>query len=177
MFLQLTDFQARPYRIPNQQESPDLEQFIERTEEDLLICLLGYELYSEFVANVDTSSPESRWVDLRDGADYLYAGHPYKYSGIVEMLKPAVYSKWIDPGAYKFTNVGYVQNNAPKESTTLDQSGFRVEAWNRYVKLAYDRGSRKNTWYGFMKATEADYQGWEFSTCNECVQYQNRFDL
>lgn len=178
-FLQPSDFDNRPYRIPNQQESTDLEAFIQQAEKDLLICLLGYALYTEFSANVDTSGAESRWVNLRDGAEYVYDNKTYKYNGIVLMLKPAVYSLWIDPGTYKFTNVGYVQNNAPKESRTMgeEQEPFRVNAWNNYIKQAYDNGNRKNTWYGYMKANESDYPTWEFDKQAECVEYQNRFSL
>lgn len=177
MFLTLSDFNARPYRIPNQQESPDLQPFIDDREEEILLCLLGYEMHAEFVANVDTSDVEQKWIDLRDGKTYTYSGNLYKYAGIVDMLRPAVYAEWIDSGAYKLTNVGYIQNNAPKESQVLDHEVFKVEAWNRYIKKAYDCGSQRNTWYGFMKANESNYPEWEFRAEADCLQYRNRWSL
>lgn len=177
MFLSLSDFNARPYRIPNQAESPDLEQFIEEKEEEILQCLFGYELYTEFMANVDTSGAESRWVNLRDGAEYTYDEKLYRYRGLIDMLRPAIYSLWVDQNAYKFTNVGMVNNNAPEKSIVIDAEPHRVKAWNDYVRKAYDRGSRKNTLHGFMEANESDYDSWEFDEYAPCVAYQNRFSL
>lgn len=178
MFLQLSDFTGRPYRIPNQEESPDLEAFIAREEKSILICLMGYEMYTEFAANAVTSDPEDRWAALLNGAEYSYSNKTYKYNGVVDMLVPAVYSRWLDKGAYKFTNVGYMQNNAPNESKVMeDQEPFRIESWNDFVRKAYDCGNQKNTWYGFMRANESDYPTWEHDVCDACFQYQNRFGL
>lgn len=173
MFLSLTDFEDRPYRIPNQEESTDLENFITEAEEAVLIDLLGYELYSEFVADIDTSDPEDRWINLRDGAEYTYDNKLYKYNGIVDMCRPAVYSLWIDPGTYKFSNVGYIRNKPSQEAEVIDPEVFTVSTWNNFVKKAYDCGSHRNTLYGFIKANESDYPTWQLTS----PEYRNRLGL
>lgn len=173
--LQLSDFEARPYRIPNQEESEDLAVFIEESEEELLTGLLGYELYTEFVSGVSTADLESRWADLRDGSTYQYDRKTYKYRGIVHLLKPAIYALWLEQNAYKLTNVGMVRNDRSDKYTVIDLEPFRVGGWNDYVRRAYDGGCMRNTWYGFMKSREDDYENWRFDASAPYVAYQNRF--
>lgn len=176
MILDLTDFLDREYKIPNQNESRDLEAFIEKHEKEILKELLGYELFAELEAALESSAElEDRWVDLRDGAEYTYNDKTYKWLGLVDLLKPAVYSRWINVGTYKFTNVGFVQNNAQQQSATLeDMEPFIVRAWNEFVlKVGYNYEQRFGTLYGFMKANEADYDGWCFTE----QKFKNRHSL
>lgn len=181
MILDLSHFDDRPYRIPNQQESRDLLEFIEANERKLLIELLGFELYTDFKEGIETSGTiEQIWLDLRDGADYVCNEKTYHFDGLIDVLIPAIYSLWIPQNAYKFTNIGMVNNNAPQQATTIDNTPDIVNAWNDYcVKVgAYFTGSmltrsRVNTFYGFMKENAEDYDNWTF--CEP--KAQNRFSL
>lgn len=182
MILDLSHFDDRPYRIPNQQESRDLKEFMEKNEVTLLRELLGNPLYLDFMAGLETSGEiEQIWIDLRDGADYGGEdGNQYHFDGLIEVLKPAIYSLWIPQNAYKFTNIGMVNNNAPQQATTIDNTPDIVNAWNDYcIKVgAYWTGamltrSRVNSFYGFMKENSANYSGW--TLCEP--KAQNRFSL
>lgn len=168
MILELTDFLKRPYLIPNQQESVDLEEWIDATERNLLKDLLGYELYKEFNEALESSQPlDQRFVDLRDGVEYTYNDVLRKYEGMLDLLRPAVYALWIEEGAYKFTNVGWVVNNAQEQSQTLeDTEQFVVKYWNEYAKKA-------KALYDYFTVTSDDYPELIFTH----VKTKNRLGL
>lgn len=164
MILDPSDFDDRPYRIPNQQESKDFPEFVEAAEEEILVQLLGYEFYKELSDALNTSNPDQIYIDFRDGAEYESGGKTYKYSGLVDLLKPAVFSLWTDQNAYKFTNIGHIVNSPPQQATVIDNEPFAVGSWNAYVKLAggycgYSRSTwnRKDNLYGFYLANKSDY--------------------
>lgn len=181
MILQLTDFNDRPYKIPNQNESRDLESWIEAKENELLKLILGYELWKEFTEALDGSGElEQKWIDLRDGAEYEYGGKTYKYNGLVDLLRPAIYALWVPEGTWKFTNSGYVQNEqTPDNSVTLNTSDeFQAVRWNEFVSKCNGFClSQCNTFYGFMKADEAlaepNYPDWDFTA----QKFKNRYGL
>lgn len=186
MILTPEDFLDRPFRVPNQEESSDFSNFIEVKETELLINLLGYELYLEFKEALEGSGDiEDKWTELRDGADYTYNEKLYRYGGLVDLLRPAIFSLWMNEGIYKFTNSGWLTNNpalannAGPVSTPVDQEDFRIKNWNEYVRKAGVEGTDpkyltdKPSFYGFMKANEEDYEEWVFTS--PC--FENRFSL
>jgi hypothetical protein len=184
VLIALSDFTERPYKIPNQNESTDLLSFLQGEEERLAIeHLLGFELYMLFkealeADALDPSDPEyvalpQIYVDLRDGAEYEYGDHTYKYRGWVDLIRPALFSLWIPRGTYKFTNVGHVQNAAPQQSTKIDDDQFEVESWNTFVKKVGIGYTCEHSFYGFMTANEDNYPDWLFSMPG----LRNRFGL
>jgi hypothetical protein len=181
MILDSTDFVDRPYKVPNQEESRDFISFIEEKEEELLRMILGDELYDEFAAGLETSGTvEQIWTDLKgeEGVSYEYSGKNYTYKGLKDLLKPGVFSEWMPLSTYKFTNIGFIENNAPQQSKLIDdQYAFQVDYWNKFVSkvgYSYPYGYNcKNTFYGFMKAHSSDYPSWVF----KCPRYKNRYDL
>jgi len=156
--LSTTDFLTRPYKIPNQNESPELATFIEEAEEQVLTDLLGYEFYTTFITDYETSgTPAQKWLDLAEGADYVYGDITYKWKGMVDLLKPIVYARWMDVGAYKFTNVGWIQNSAQENSNLIDSEQFRVQYVNEYAKKAGINYNLYNTLWGFLEVNKEDY--------------------
>jgi hypothetical protein len=187
MIIDPTDFNDRPYKVPNQEESRDFISFIDLTEEqlatgsnpDLGCSLLGQELWDEFKLALESSGPlEEKWEKLRDGEIYEYQNKQYHYKGWVDMIRPGIFSEWIPNLTYKLTNIGYVENSAPQVSKLIeDQYPFQVQHWNKFVSkvgYSYPYGyNYKNSFYGFMKVNIADYPSWVF----KCPRYKNRFDL
>lgn len=169
MIISLTDFNERPYRIPNQNESPDLSSFLAAEEMKLAVkYLLGYDLWIEFTEALEASGPlDTKWEELLNGAEYTYGDDTYYYAGWADMVKPALYALWIPQGTWKFTNIGYVENNAPQQSVLMDDpSGFIVSAWNDFVnKAGFDYHC--HTFYGFMKSKNTSvpetYPSWKYN--------------
>lgn len=180
MIIDPTDFDVKPYKIPNQEENRDFMAYIEEKEDELAIkYLLGSELWEDFKTGLESSGPiESIWETLRDGGFYDHNGNQYQYKGWVDLVRPAIFSEWIPDTTYKLTNIGYVENSSPDKAKLIEDSyPFQVQHWNKFVEktgYSYPYGySCKNTFYGFMKAHEDDYPSWVF----RCPRFKNRFDL
>ena len=69
----------------------DFNNIVTEYQETYLQKLLGEYLYQLFIAAIDGGSPEQKWVDLRDGADFTvsYNGSDLilKWLGLKNMLK------------------------------------------------------------------------------------------
>lgn len=158
MLLSTTDFEDRPYKVPNQEESADFEAFIEQAEKDVLIELLGYEFYTLMIDEYETSGAiDPIYEDLVEGAEYDYDGITYKWNGMIHLLQPIVYAKWMDAGSYKFTNIGWIQNSAQQNSVSLDSEQFKAQYLNEFAKKAGINRDMYNTLYGFMEVNSDDY--------------------
>jgi len=121
---------------------------------------------------------EERFEKLMDGATYVYNNVTLEYKGWVDMIRPAIYSLWQLQGTWKFTNIGWVENNAPQQSKLIDdQYQFHVHYWNEYCrKVGVSPGNcylSINSFYGFMRANKADYPEWVFTA----PELKNRFDI
>lgn len=188
MIIAVSDFVNRPYKLPNEPESPDFEDFIEAVEEEIAIkYLLGVELWEAFNDEVNSSGsgvPSDFFAKLRDGSTYTYSGILYKYNGWVDLIRPALYSNWQPEGTYKFTNVGWTRNKANsapqgynQSELIEDQYQFHVKHWNDFASKVGCNGrncyNRKNTFYGFMKSEEGNFDDWVFS----CPAFKNRYDF
>lgn len=187
MIIDPTDFNDRPYKVPNQEESRDFTSFIEDVEDRIAegtlqnecVQLLGVDLWGAFIAGLETSGTiEAHWLSLRDGANYTYAGTTYRYNGWVDMIRPAILSKWLPMTTDKLTNIGFVKNSAPQQSKlTEDYYPSVVQFWNEFCKKvgcqADNYYNYKNTFYGFMKANESDFDNWVF----KCPKLINRHDF
>jgi hypothetical protein len=169
--IQATDFDSLPYKIPNQSEFPSFVAFIEAKEEEILKQLLGYDLYTEFMAEVETSGvPDQKWLDLRDGSTYVLLGKKYEYKGLIDLLKPAIYSQWISVIQRKLTSVGVVVNDGQQNTTQVNPSYEIVTNWNLYVRKVT---GVINSFYGWMKDNEDDFPTWEYTSPN----YINDFGI
>lgn len=187
MIIDATDFTIRPYKAPNQDESRDFTSFIEDVEERLAmglvpdekVQLLGPTLWEQFQTGLATSGTiEQRWLDLRDGVNYSYQNGYYHYAGWVDLIRPAIFSRWIPMTTDKLTNIGFIKNNAPQQSKlTEDNYPSIVQHWNEMVKKVgiehHNCYNYKNSFYGFMKANASDYPDWNFVA----PQYKNRYDF
>ena len=159
LIVQLTDFEQRPYRIPNQTESKDLYAFIEVAEEKILRELFGHDMYEELEDQL-SGTPGAVWVALRDGAEYAYNSQNYKYGGLKAILVPRIYSEWITETRDKYTDVGVVYNTSDNNERVSPARRI-VEAYNAYARLVGDYWNQCNTLYGYMEANEADFPDWD----------------
>jgi len=175
MLISPTDFLDRPYKVPNQEESRDFITFIEEKEEELGRMILGNELFELFQEALSGSGTlDDIWIALRDGANYPYGNEVYEYKGWVDMLRPGIYSEWIPNSIYKLTNVGYIINDAPQQSSVMDeQYEFQITAWNNFVRKAGFNYGCNDSFYGFMTVNTESYPTWVYT----CPRYKNRFDL
>ena len=161
--IDVTDFEDLPYKIPNQEETKEFVTFIEAKEEELLKEILGIDLYNEFIeALADSGELADKWANLRDGAEYEYSV-TNEYKGLVDLLKPAIYSEWIFYTYRRLTAAAMIVNNGRENTTAVNPSWEIANNWNTWVKKVGNAGYQKNNFYGFMIANEDDYENWEFT--------------
>lgn len=183
MIIDVTDFTDRPYKVPNQEESRDFASFVASEEQNIAEkYLLGVDMWNEFNSAIEGSGDITFWQKLRDGASYEYNNKTYRYKGWADLMRPAIWAGWAPLGAFKFTNVGMVTNNAPQQSKLADdQYPYIVQAWNDFcskVGIVPACGyNYKNSFYGFMKANETEFSS-EFENWVFCPpQFKNRHDF
>lgn len=157
MAVELTDFLERPYRIPFQEESTDLEAFVQAKEAELLRDLLGTTLYNAYKAGIGAGSPDQKWVDLRDGKDYTYAGVLYRFHGLDTLLIPAIFALWVKENSDVFTVSGTVRNSPAQNATAVSPRRRIGEAWGRFQDLAGSECDWRDSLYGYLLAYQDDY--------------------
>jgi len=156
----LTDFEDRPYRIPNQTESKDLAAFLETKEGEVLLELLGYNLKKAFLAGLAADPVLSKWTDLKNGAEYTYGDRTCKYAGLNGLMVPRLYALWLSETRDKFTDIGTVFNTS-EQNERVSPSRRIVEAYNIYARLVGDYYNQANTLYGFLVANDGTYTEWD----------------
>lgn len=165
MFVSLADFTARPYRVPNQDESTDFIDFIGAAETELVKRLLGHTLYTAFIAGLGEDPVPQKWTDLKVGKAYEYADKQFMWVGMKNLLVPAIFSMWVEENRDKFTNTGTVFNVADK-SEHVSPAHRIVRGWNTFAELVGGPNAHVNTLYGFIyatnKAAAETYADWVF---------------
>lgn len=184
--------------LPNLSEvSTSIGTAISRYEKEILIRLLGYELWKEFNDAIEAGNPiDQKWLDIRDGADFTleYQNRTYNlhWNGLLNLEKVSLLSFYV---YYKFrentnvvtTGIGDVMGKSENSDRVSDIPKM-VNAWNQmvdlygYIPLAYhhywtmDFAKVYNpmpSLYNFLLANKETYSNWLF----EPVAYKNRFDV
>lgn len=159
MFVDSTDFTDIPYKIPNQEETRAFVDWIEAEETKILKEVFGLPLYNAFIEGLDTSgSIEQKWIDLRDGAEYDYEDSTYEYLGLVDFLKPEIYSRWILLNYRKLTSSGVIINTGQQNTTVQNPDVEFAQYHNEYVNKIGNICKQKNTLFGFLTVNEEDYE-------------------
>lgn len=174
MFVEASDFDDIPYKIPNQEEMRNILDWLEKEEAKLLKKVLGLRLYNEFIEGLETSGDiEQRWIDLREGTTYEYNEKLYEYLGVVDFIKPYIVSLWNDLMYRKQTTSGVIINQGQQNTQVQTPDYEVVKYWNEASGKIGDSCERENTLYGFLKANESDYEDLEFCS----LPLKNQFNL
>lgn len=59
-----------------------LQQILDFREQQLLSALMGYNLYTDFMAGIVAVTPDPLWIAIRDGKEYTYFGTKVKWPGL-----------------------------------------------------------------------------------------------
>lgn len=121
------------------------------------------------------SEENNKWLRLKKGDKYQYGGLDFRWVGMMKLLRPLIYSEWLETTFDNHTGVGVVVGN--NENSTLRHPGRRImNAYNNYARKAglLDEVchrylptypiSVENTLYGFITANEADYPDFCFTS-------------
>lgn len=104
----------RDIRLPVDQVATELTQYINSYEPEILIYILGYDLYKQYIAGIGAGSPQAKWTALRDGKEYEISGTYYKWRGFLNANKESLIANYV---WYQFTKSDYWQTGFRKLNT------------------------------------------------------------
>lgn len=110
------------------------EILVDTFESDVMIDCLGFDLYINFRDGLLETSPEQRWIDLRDGAIYQDSdGVKHQWHGMANLSKYFVWFHATQSTQTQSTPTGEVMaDNLNSKPASVD--GKLCRAWNRGVK-------------------------------------------
>lgn len=123
--------------------------------------------------NWELVEADNKWLLLKNGNTYDYADMTYEWVGMVEALRPAVYSLWLIENARKKTNSGTVTNKMPN-TEIISPNYDIVRNWNQWCDQVGTPWDFENTFYGFMWINLTDYDTED--QWGNAFQYQHRMN-
>jgi len=179
------DYFIRDISLPTSKEADvsKIKSEIEKHQENVLIQVLGYDLYSKFIAD---PASEQRFLDIIDGKEFEFnfCGKTIKrkYVGLVNSQKESIIAYY----TYFFivrNNVTFTSNTgevvADNENSRPASSNQKLtRAWNNFVELSgdimcccfdkldtssYIHVNDHPSLFNFLLANKDVYPEWEFT--------------
>jgi hypothetical protein len=143
--------------IPNLDKDPTAfdANYIAVYQKEILIKLLGYNLYLAFEAGLDvTPTPLAIWTDLRDGSTYTVDSINTQNPGCKDIVANYVYCKYVSANYEQLTGLGSTSANGIN-ATNVSPENKMIKAWNNMYRDYY-------LVYNFISNNESDYPNWDF---------------
>jgi hypothetical protein len=171
----------------------NIQTWINRTEKDILVKLLGYHLYKEFIADLDESNvPQSdKFVKLLSGDEFsfvTYQGNTVncEWRGLVDSdLKQSVlayycFFQFMNYNNTQITTTGHKRTKA-ENAEYADIRMRLVDAWNNmqtwygssfdylgkdelYLNQSnYEHSNAYPSAFNYLLAKKADFTNWVFT--------------
>jgi len=157
--------------LPNINKDVDsFYKFVNQYEKAVLISLLGYTLYAEFIDGLSIEPIDPKWLALRDGTIYDVVNgeltYKVKWNGLinsdkVSLLSYFVYYNYLLKNYQQFTGLGATVQT-PENATIVSPNEKIVSANNSYYKLASDTSYLSPSLYNFLVAHKVDYPSWVY---------------
>ena len=164
MLINETYFQG-DIMIPNITEVHSDNDFvrglIESESRLLLESVLGFELFNEFVSNLDGNGnlkPDAgqKWKNLVYGNIYEVGNINHQFKGLIQetplyktsLIADYVYYRWMKSTSSQSTGTGEAVLNG-KNSSNVNGSQKLVTIWNRFFKLLTN-GSHQKPYRGYV---------------------------
>lgn len=127
--------------------------FITQEQYDLLIEMFGAALYNTY----DTTPATAEWVSLLAGETYTgIDGYTYNWKGLKYLMKPFIFSRWINSDHLKSAQSGMVApqfENATK-GTEYQRKRIAFKRWNEFV-------DRWNECYSYLWAKNSSANNYD----------------
>lgn len=147
--LTITDFIGR-YSLSISEFAIDtFNSYITDYQYDLLIDMLGAELYNDFNAN----PTDAKWTDFQNGITYTDCnGDVQNWRGLKDLLIPFVYSKFTLENYKKQVQSGVVKPKFENADILNERERKEVayKAWNDFISKYYEA-------YMFLYTYESTY--------------------
>jgi hypothetical protein len=150
----LADFVGKYKLGVSDSELNNFNQFIRDEQYDLLIDILGAELYNDYAA----TPTDTNWTNLLNGVDDYTGldGYKYNWRGLKYLMQPLICAKYPQHNEFKSVEGGTVkpvfQNSEPISEFQLKKRSYKY--WNEFIdrysecyKYLYTQNSNDNTKY------------------------------
>lgn len=125
--------------LPVDEISSELTSFITKYEKEILIKILGYDLYKAFTTALTGFDPAEKWGLLRDGCDYEISGITYNWPGLINTEKESLIAYYV---FYQFSCNSSTFNSSiggqiikSENSVLTDNRRKQVFAYNKMVDM------------------------------------------
>ena len=131
-----------PYTGNSNLDAP-LDEAILRYEQEILKSLLGYTLWKEYTTGIAEVTPDQKWKDLRDGAEFSFELNGYtietKWEGFenarkISLVAYYIYYQYRKYGETQFTGTGE-KSQVSENSTDADFQNKMIWIQNEMVRL------------------------------------------
>ncbi len=160
-FVQVTDFDNKPYNLPNIAEDDSFQSFVDRGEEKILRRIVGHTMYDLIMQAVEYPGAEPKYDDFINGVYYNLPGSTIKrqWKGVRKMLIPYIYCIWTQA---TFDNHGLngVEVAKVENANLIGPNDRMVRSYNDFADMV---GSRKthtgkiDSMYGFLYSRAAEF--------------------
>ena len=161
----------------NEDLNAPLNEAIVRYEDEILKSLLGYSLWKEYKAGISVETPDEKWTNLRDGAEFSFdldgdtiitKWEGFENTQKVSLIAYYVYYQYRKYGETQFTGLGE-KSQTGENSTDADFQNKMVWIQKEMVRLygaTPSRLMRRNMAQCFRNLTNYDFYNDEPSAYN-----------
>lgn len=146
----------------------DLNILITIKEPEVLTKLLTFTFYRLFRDGLAATTPEQRWLDLRDGKEWTNDGGTtyFDFVGLKKLAAQYIYFYYQRKEATQTTGVGEAVNKT-ENATRISPIQKQVTAWNDMVEMVKQA-------YHYLNQNEAIYPEWN-AAIDSTYQYNDRY--
>jgi len=164
---------VKDINIPGSDYS-DLDNYIARYEKEILVKLLGYELYLLVAAYDGTPGVIT---DLVEGKDYTVNGKVVRWNGLantdlVSLISYYVFYQWMKNKVSTVSTTGNIKQKG-ENADNAPAIQKMTAAWSAMLRLYQSTEYPYESAYTFLSENESDYPEWEFTKLGTV----NVFDL
>lgn len=149
-------------------------------EPELLEKVMGRVLYAAFVAGIAAGSVDNRWLWIRDGHTYTYAGKTFIWKGLINSAKQSPIAAYV---YYQYRSVNATQSTTSAETVNKQENADviaptvkLVRAWNKMVTSNHELVHMLR----FLKDTDGitpTYPEWDVRVNRSVFCKQNNFGI
>lgn len=175
--------------IPNVSQTEikaDVNNSIVNYEKEVLIALLGYNLYKDLLAAILAPVSGDKWDKLINGEEFTFTVNGVtktrKWEGLKGLNKKSVIAYYIfylhqQKRQTYSAGVGGEVSAATENSVKVDYTTRMVRIWNEFISMYGDNCSFSNDYlssiqhddaypsaYNYLLAKKADFPTWEFES-------------
>jgi len=154
-FVTITDFTGDRNIDIQDKYLTDFNNFITKYQKEVLIKLLGYDLYLAFETGLLEDPIAAKWTNLKNGSTYQVDGINKQNPGLIDIVAYYVYCKHVSTNFEQYSSLGVTASNI-EGGTVVSPENKITNGWNNMLNYYY-------MVYDFISNNETDYPNFEIT--------------